>query len=81
MGETEGRKRGNMTFKIIDNNTGKEPTAKVIDNIAIEGGLVRNDIEQFYVGEDGSLILVDDCGNITYCDATRFKVVVESEEV
>jgi len=69
-----------MTFKVIDNNTGKEPTAKAIDNIAIEGGLVRNGIEQFYVGEDGSLILVDDCGNITYCDTTRFKVVVESEE-
>ena len=29
------RKRGNMTFKIIDNNTGKEPTSSAIDNIAI----------------------------------------------
>lgn len=70
-----------MTFKVIDSKTGKEPIAKVIDNIAIEGGLVRNDIEQFYVGEDGSLILCDDCGNITYCDATRFKVVAESEDI
>ena len=37
------------------------------------------DIDQFFVGEDGSLVLADDCGNITYCDATRFKVVAESE--
>ena len=38
------------------------------------------DIDQFFVGEDGSLILVDDCGNSVYCDAIRFKVVAESEE-
>lgn len=41
---------------------------------------MRMDIDQFYVGEDGSLILVDECGNITYCDTTRFKVVTESED-
>ena len=32
------------------------------------------DIDQFFVGEDGSLVLADDCGNITYCDTKRFKV-------
>lgn len=69
-----------MTFKVIDTKTGKEPTNRVIDNIAKKGGLMVMDIDQFFVGEDGSLILVDDCGNITYCDATRFKVVAESEE-
>lgn len=70
-----------MTFKVIDTKTGKEPTSRVIDNIAKRGGLMPMDIDQFFVGEDGSLILVDDCGNSTYCDATRFKVVTESEEV
>lgn len=69
-----------MTFKVIDTKTGKEPTSRVVDNIAKKGGLMRMDIDQFFVGEDGSLILVDDCGNITYCDTTRFKVVAESEE-
>lgn len=68
-----------MTFKVIDNKTGKEPTSKLINNIAKKGGLFWLDIDQFYVGEDGSLILVDDCGNITYCDTTRFRVVAESE--
>ena len=69
-----------MKFKVIDAKTGKEPTSRVIDNIAKKGGLLVMDIDQFFVGEDGSLVLVDDCGNMTYCDAKRFKVAVESEE-
>ena len=69
-----------MKFHVIDNETGKEPTSRVIDNIAKKGGLMVMDIDQFFVGEDGSLVLADDCGNITYCDMERFKVVAESEE-
>ena len=69
-----------MTFKVIDAKTGKEPTSRVIDNIARKGGLMTMDIDQFYVGEDGSLVLADDCGKMTYCDRRRFKVVVESED-
>ena len=42
---------------------------------------MRMDINQFFVGEDGAIILADDCGNITYCDNTRFKIVAESEVV
>lgn len=63
-----------MTFKVIDTKTGKEPTYRVIYNIAKKGGLMTMDIDQFFVGEDGSLVLADDCGNITYCDTKRFKV-------
>lgn len=66
-----------MTFKVIDTLTGKEPTDRVINNIAKNGGLMVADIDQFFVGEDGSLVLADDCGNITYCDTTRFKVMAE----
>lgn len=69
-----------MTFKVIDTKTGKEPTWRVITNIAQKGGLMTMDIDQFFVGEYGSLVLADDCGNITYCDAERYKVVAESEE-
>lgn len=69
-----------MTFHVIDIKTGKEPTSRVIDNIAKKGGLMKMDIDQFYVGEDGSLVLADDCGNMTYCDTERFKVVAESEK-
>jgi len=69
-----------MTFHVIDTKTGKEPTSRVIDNIAKKGGLMIMDIDQFFVGEDGSLVLVDDCGRATYCDTKRFKVVAESED-
>lgn len=68
-----------MTFKIIDTKTGKEPTSRVIDSIARKGGLMTMDIDQFFVGEDGCLVLADDCGKMTYCDTKRFKVVAESE--
>ena len=68
-----------MTFKVIDSKTGKEPTTRVIDNIAKKGGLMVCDIDQFFVGEDGSLVLADDCGNITYVDRNRFKVEVSDE--
>ena len=68
-----------MKFKVIDTKTGKEPTSRVIDNIAKKGGLMIYDIDQFFVGEDGSLVLVDDCGKMTYCDTTRFKVVAEQK--
>ena len=37
------------------------------------------DIDQFFVGEDGVLVLTDDCGNMTYCDRERFKVLVETD--
>ena len=69
-----------MTFKVIDTKTGKEPTYRVIHNIAKKGGLMTMDIDQFFVGEDGSLVLADDCGNITYCDAKRFKVEPQESE-
>ena len=66
-----------MTFKIIDKKTGKEPRARVVKNIAQKGNLIVNDIDQFFIGEDGSIILMDDCGNSCYCDSKRFIVEVE----
>ncbi|MBR0090600.1 MAG: hypothetical protein IJP92_02760 [Lachnospiraceae bacterium] len=68
-----------MTFKVIDTKTGREPTARVIDNIAKKGNLMRMDIDQFALLEDGFLILLDECGNYTYCDTDRFKVVLEDK--
>ena len=66
-----------MTFKIIDKKTGKEPTSRVLHNIAKKQGLMEMDIDQFFVGEDGTIILADDCGRMAYVDMNRFKVVVE----
>ncbi len=66
-------------FKIIDKNTGKEPTTKVILELARSGNLIETDIDQFAVCEDGQVILLDDCGNMVYCDRERFTPKAESE--
>jgi hypothetical protein len=68
-----------MTFRVIDKKTGKEPTDRVIYNIAKKGGLMAMDIDQFFVGEDGSIVLADDCGNMAYVDMERFIVVEDTE--
>ena len=66
-------------FKIIDRKTGKEPTDRVITAQARSGNLIPCDIDGFYVGEDGQIILVDDCGNCTWLDMRRFKVESHNE--
>ena len=70
-----------MKFHVIDRKTGKEPTDRVITNIAKKGGLMTMDIDGFYVGEEGDLVLVDDCGNATWVDQERFKAVLDIKEV
>ena len=57
-----------MKFRVIDTSTGKEVSAEKIESIAKENGLMDMDIDQFFVGEDGQLVLADDCGNIARCD-------------
>lgn len=64
-------------FKIIDSETGKEPTDEVIAAQAELGHLISCDIDGFYVGEDGEIILVDDCGTCTWLDMSRFKVEMQ----
>ncbi len=68
-----------MTFKVIDKKTGKEPTYRVIHNIAKKQGLMTMDIDQFFLGEDGQIVLADDCGRMAYLDMKRFKVVFDKE--
>ena len=67
-----------MVFKIIDKRTGKEPTQRVINNIAEKYRLVTCDIDQFAVTEDGSIILLDDCGNIAYFSLDKFEIRIEN---
>ena len=63
-----------MPFRIIDRKTGREPTQRVIDNIAKKQRLMLADIDQFAVCEDGQILLLDDCGRVAYCDMSRFEV-------
>lgn len=58
-------------FKVIDITTGREVSSEKIDKIAKENGLMAMDIDQFFIGEDGQLVLADDCGNVAYCDMEK----------
>lgn len=70
-----------MKFTIIDIKTGEYPD---VEKIAIKEewakGLVYCDIDSFAITEDGTLILLDDCGNMAYCPADRFKIIFDNEQ-
>ena len=63
-------------FSVIDTKTGKEADTYTI---ALKEdwakGLCYCDIEGWAIGEDGALMLVDECGRFAYADRERFKVV------
>ena len=63
-------------FKVIDLKTG---TWADPESIAVSeewaNGLIYCDMEGFARLEDGSLILVDECGSFKYCPQDRFQVV------
>lgn len=65
-----------MIFEIIDRRTGKEPSQRVINNIARKGGLIEHDIAGFFVGTDGGIILADECGHYTYVNTNRITAVI-----
>lgn len=68
-----------MIFEIIDRRTGKEPSQRVINNIARKGGLIEHDIAGFFVGSDGGLILADECGHYTYVNTNRITAIVTNK--
>lgn len=66
-------------FTIIDNLTGEYPDCeKIALNEEWAKGLIYCDIDGFFIGEDGALVLTDDCGNTRWCPADRFTVIFES---
>ena len=60
-----------IKFKVLDISTGREVSAKKIAKIAKETGLMEMDIDQFFIGEDGRLMLADDCGQIAYYNTEK----------
>ena len=70
-----------MKFRVIDKKTGKEAAPY---EIALHEEWAKDlcycDMDGFAILEDGTLILVDECGKFEYCDPERFKVVVEDEK-
>lgn len=63
------------TFIVIDNKTGEE--ADIYD-IALHEDWAKHlcycDMEGWAIEEDGTLLLVDECGRFEYADRERFKV-------
>ena len=64
-----------LGFDVIDAKTGEYPD---LEKIALTEewaqGLVYCDMDGFAVREDGSLILLDECGNCVSCPAERFEI-------
>lgn len=67
-----------MNFTVIDNKTGKEADCeKIALTEEWAKGLIYCDMEGFALLEDGTLVLLDECGRFEYCPADRFTVVFE----
>ena len=69
-------------FRVIDTKTGKEADIGKIashEKWAKHEYLNESDMEGFYIGEDGTLILLDECGHYAYCPEGRFRIEWESE--
>lgn len=64
------------TFTVIDTTTGKEADEY---NIALHEDWAKHlcycDMEGWAIENDGSLLLVDECGRFAYADRERFKVI------
>ena len=76
--QIEEMEKENMSFIVIDNNTGKEAD---IGEIALKEdwakGLIYCDMQGFALLEDGTLVLLDECGKYEYCPSGRFTVIHE----
>ena len=67
-----------MKFKVIDNKTGKEADPYEIANEEEWAKrLFYYEMDGFAILEDGSLILLDECGSYEYCPDGRFTVIFE----
>lgn len=69
-----------MEFIVIDRQTGIEADPEHIarrEDWAVDAGLVSCDMEGFAVLQDGTLLLLDECGNAAYCPEDRFEVVIK----
>jgi len=63
-------------FKVIDRTTGKEPDFDTLSHEEwVQKHLVYCDLEGFTIGNDGTIYLLDECGNWVYAPPERFTVV------
>lgn len=71
----ERRAMNRETFTVIDTKTGKEPdTWTIARTEEWAKDLIYCNVDSFAIMEDGTLILVDTCGNFAFCPSERFEV-------
>lgn len=70
-----------INFTVIDTTTNEYPD---VEKIALTEDwakhLIYCDIEGFAISEDGTLLLLDECGGVAYCPGDRFKLIFDSDE-
>ena len=68
--------QGPIHFMVIDKQTGIAPD---VEKIALTEDWARDlvycDMEGFLIGEEGTLYLADECGNMHVCPEDRFTVI------
>lgn len=70
----------NYAFTVIDKKTGEYPDLEHIARCEDWAqGLIYCDMDGFAIGEDGNLLLLDECGNQRYCPDGRFEIRWEQE--
>ena len=66
-----------MRFKVFDNLTNEEADP---EEIAGHEDWAKNlmwmDMEGFAILEDGTLLLMDECGKFEYCPEDRFRIEI-----
>lgn len=68
-------------FTIIDTKTGEYPDLwEIATSEDWAKGLMYCDMEGFAIEEDGTLILLDECGKHRYCPEGRFEIVWEDDK-
>lgn len=65
-----------MKFRVIDRETGREPSSELLERIAKEYGMML-DIDCFLMSEDGRLFLMDDTCECSEVDVVGFNLTVE----
>lgn len=64
-----------LEFDVVDTKTGKYPDwERIAREESWAKGLVYCDMDGIAIREDGSLILLDECGNCVSCPPDRFEI-------
>ena len=70
-----------MKFEVINPKTLKPFTHEELEALGWKLKIIGCDVDQFYIGEDGRIILADDCGNTATIDPCSVFVRPEGERM